>query len=290
MRFKLLFIVAILFIYASKCDNSTTPEEPFDHAGQAVIDNDSLVHYMQTHYVNASGELAEITANETPVYDQVTEKTVVHHWDKIDEDVTYKLYYLILDQGIRDNPTKADSIHLSYKGMLLDDEIFDRQDYGTWFSLASELIDGWKETIPYFKSGDYNLLPDQSFEFTDNGKGYLFIPSGLGYANIAQSYGIYAGIPANSPLIFYIELNLVKRTDNDRDGILSIYEDVNNDGDLSNDDTDADGSPNWIDNDDDGDGTLTKDEHADPNDDGNPSDAIDTDGDSVPDYLDPDNF
>ncbi|WP_347067842.1 RHS repeat-associated core domain-containing protein [Flavobacterium sp. WV_118_3] len=76
--------------------------------------------------------------------------------------------------------------------------------------------------------------------------------------------------------------------DTDGDGLYDIYEDVNNDNNLANDDTDGDGVPNYLDLDDDGDGYATWEaiEGADPNGDHNPSDAIDTDGDGIPDYLD----
>jgi len=76
--------------------------------------------------------------------------------------------------------------------------------------------------------------------------------------------------------------------DSDGDGLYDIYEDVNNDNNLANDDTDGDGVPNYLDLDDDGDGYATWEaiEGADPNGDHNPSDAIDTDGDGIPDYLD----
>ncbi|MCP3938448.1 MAG: hypothetical protein GY708_24135, partial [Actinomycetia bacterium] len=45
-------------------------------------------------------------------------------------------------------------------------------------------------------------------------------------------------------------------------------------------------TPNYLDNDDDGDGTLTSAENADPNSDGDPRDALDSDWDGQPDYLD----
>ena len=80
-----------------------------------------------------------------------------------------------------------------------------------------------------------------------------------------------------------------KDTDDDNDGILSRYETYNSTTTPADDDTDTDGKPNYLDADDDGDGILSKDESNDPNKDGNPSDAIDTDGDSIPDYLDASN-
>lgn len=77
-------------------------------------------------------------------------------------------------------------------------------------------------------------------------------------------------------------------TEDDKDGIPAELEDLNGDGDLTNDDTDGDGIPNYKDADDDGDNVLTIDEKPDPNKDGNLDDAQDTDGDGIPDYLDPD--
>ncbi|MCP5028282.1 MAG: hypothetical protein GY929_18550, partial [Actinomycetia bacterium] len=70
-----------------------------------------------------------------------------------------------------------------------------------------------------------------------------------------------------------------------------LEEDANTD--LDNDpattpgpDTDGDTTPNYLDADDDGDGTLTSAENADPNADGDPRDALDSDWDGQPDYLD----
>lgn len=52
-------------------------------------------------------------------------------------------------------------------------------------------------------------------------------------------------------------------------------------------DTDGDGMPDFRDDDDDNDGIPTSAEGADPNGDCDPSDAVDSDGDLIPDYLDP---
>ena len=58
--------------------------------------------------------------------------------------------------------------------------------------------------------------------------------------------------------------------DKDQDGLYDIYEDINSDTNLANDDTDKDGKPNYDDSDDDGDGIETKYESADPDGDHNP--------------------
>lgn len=76
------------------------------------------------------------------------------------------------------------------------------------------------------------------------------------------------------------------RTDND--GLSNKCEDLNNDGDLTNDDSDNDGIPNYLDPDDDNDGVPTIDEQPDLLGNGLCGNALDTDGDGIPDYLDPD--
>ena len=63
--------------------------------------------------------------------------------------------------------------------------------------------------------------------------------------------------------------------DDDGDGIRNAAEDVNGNGDPTDDDTDGDLRPNYLDSDDDNDGIPTKDEGT-----------SDQDGDGVPDYLD----
>ncbi len=67
------------------------------------------------------------------------------------------------------------------------------------------------------------------------------MPSGLGYFNSARG-----AIPSYSPLIFKIDLYLVKQTDHDGDGILSVDE-FDRDGDGIADDTDQDGIPDYLD-------------------------------------------
>jgi len=99
--------------------------------------------------------------------------------------------------------------------------------------------------------------------------------------------------------------------DDDGDGILTIDEikdengnPIDTDGDsnvnyLDNDDdgdgvftqfeigdTDGDATDDYLDPDDDDDAILTIDENADPNMDGDPADALDSDADGTPDYLD----
>jgi hypothetical protein len=74
--------------------------------------------------------------------------------------------------------------------------------------------------------------------------------------------------------------------DHDGDHVPTIMESPDGDGDPTNDDTDLDGTPNYLDLDDDGDGLWTFPDE-DVNGDGDPTND-DSDGDSIPDYLDND--
>ena len=90
----------------------------------------------------------------------------------------------------------------------------------------------------------------------------------------------------NESILFYIDLyDVIENTDQDNDGVASIMEDPDGDGDPRNDDTDEDLIPNYNDTDDDGDRIQSRDE--DVNGDGDPRND-DTDGDLIPNYLDAD--
>lgn len=81
--------------------------------------------------------------------------------------------------------------------------------------------------------------------------------------------------------------------DYDLDNVTTPLEDLNNDTNLANDDTDADGTPNFIDNDDDGDLILTSIEYVfnsnkNTNSTSTTNSVLDTDNDGIPNYLDND--
>ena len=73
-------------------------------------------------------------------------------------------------------------------------------------------------------------------------------------------------------------INSWNALDCDGDGIMNLYE--------LDQDSDQDGTSDLNDRDDDGDGLSSALENADPNADGNPEDAYDSDGDGIADYLD----
>lgn len=110
-------------------------------------------------------------------------------------------------------------------------------------------------------------------------------PSGLICEEIpASDVSITQDYEATSGTVAYSS----SYVDDDNDGIPSELEDLNLNGDLTDDDSDGDGIPNYIDKDDDGDNVDTIDENPDPDGDGDLSDAQNTDGTDLPDYLDTD--
>ena len=67
----------------------------------------------------------------------------------------------------------------------------------------------------------------------------------------------------NEGVITQLNLSVIDcRVDYDLDGVPTVAEDLNGDGNLANDDTDGDGIPNFLDNDDDGDMILTSVEYV----------------------------
>ena len=280
MKFKNLFFILAFSIVIFSCKNDDNDEvDNFDAAAQSLIDDATLIAYLQTHYLKENdGGLDTITNGETPLMGQVDVQNIVK------DEVSYKLYYLVQNEGVGNVGSKLDSVFVEYSGILLDSTVFNPKTL-IWFDLTSILYgggaSGFSHAIENLRAGEKVIYEDESFEYINSGKGIFFLPSGLGYRNIGQG-----AIAPNDPLIFQIKLNSINKSDHDNDGVLSENEDVDGDGDLTNDDTDGDGTVNFLDNDDDGDGILTKDEDA--NGDGDLTND-DTDNDGIPDYLDTDN-
>jgi FKBP-type peptidyl-prolyl cis-trans isomerase FkpA len=212
--------------------------------------------------------------------------------------VNYTIYYLVLREGTGESPCNVDSVFAAYAGSYiyestdtdteettLETYTFETVIYPQSYINLASTIRGWSEIFPQFKSGTNTVNDDDgTITHTDYGSGTIFIPSGLGY----YYYGS-TSIPAYSQLIFNFKLYDVQRNDQDGDGIDSYLEDLDGDGYmyyytntdyfptededgntiaysdelLYADDEDQDGFPNYIDYDDDGDGTNTVDQTTD---------------------------
>lgn len=180
---------------------------------------------------------------------------------KRSDNVDYKVYYLILNEGGGETPMIHDNVFSAYTGYKFDKTIFDTYEFGTWSTYPAygsypEFIPGYQQILQKIKTATAVVdNGDGTFTYENPGRIVVFIPSGLAYFN--ESKGL---IGKYEPLIFDIKSIALKEADHDNDGIVDKYEDLNNNGDLWDDDTDADGKPNFLDLDDDGDGYTTREE------------------------------
>jgi FKBP-type peptidyl-prolyl cis-trans isomerase FkpA len=287
-KIKNIFAFAIVTILIYSCGtSSTTPVDDFDYEAQALIDNDTLVKFLKTHYFDTSVDSVKaLVSGQTALYDDTSKlKSMI----VTDFDIDYTLYYYVNREGAPDPdkgyPTVMDSVFVKYYGqrIVTTDSLSASVDTNSniWFTLNG-VIRGWSHGFTNFKGGK-NITDNGPITYENGGNGVLFVPSGLAYANTGQG-----PILPNECLLFYIDLyDIVKDTDHDNDGIPSINEDIDGNGDSRDDDTDTDGIPNYFDLDDDGDGTLTINEDA--NGDGNPAnDFNDPNNPTLADYLNPD--
>jgi hypothetical protein len=274
LKYALIFFLGLV-IFA--CNNDDDDEDNHDPVAQAIIDDEILVEFLKTHYLTEDKAIDTITNGETPLYDIVETENIEYL------DINYKLYYYIIEQGVGIQASRNDSVQILYQGYLLDSTKFDENlSYAaskSWFNLT-RTIPGFRYGASYFKEGEREIYPDESFGYKNTGNGVFFMPSGLAYGN-AGSFTI----PSNAILYYFLDMGKVVIADADNDLVSNNDEDIDNDGDVFNDDTDEDGTPDYLDIDDDGDGILTSNEDTD--DDGNPKND-DTDGDGIPNYLDSD--
>ncbi len=291
LTFVLLFLV-LLFNYCSS-DNTPSVVTAEEYSIQFGKDDALLKQYLTTHFYNYEDfprkENQEVTividtiagdnASKTPLINQV-EKISVPIIDANEKTTNHTLYYIIAQQGTRlkDKSSIVDSTYIAYRGQLIDSTIFDNRTTPVWFDNTT-VVTGFQYGLQFFAPGTHVQNKDGIISFKDYGQGILFMPSGLGYFSSSQG-----SIPAYSPLIFSISVFTTNQADHDGDGVLSVNEDPDKDGNPFNDDTDSDGIPNYNDFDDDGDGILTSIEF-DKDKDGT---ADDTDGDGIPNYLDAD--
>lgn len=178
--------------------------------------------------------------------------------------------------------------------------------------ISSAIVTSGTADVAYaldLPAGDYRVeffTNPSGADPTGYGEGETFVHAeaishaGLGSAGFTTSFAGSAGDVITATVTEDLgggsfgstsEFSAAVCTDSDGDGLWDCEEDANTD--LDNDpatnpgpDTDGDSLPNYLDADDDGDGIPTADENGDPNGNGDPRDARDTDRDGQPDYLD----
>jgi FKBP-type peptidyl-prolyl cis-trans isomerase FkpA len=290
----ILLIATIGIVSCSKDKNDDVPvTPPRDYETQYKEDIVAIENYLRTHSITVTNQPGETIDQDVKIDVIPTGGTELSIWSYLNSatfpkllsrnvslhGITYKLYYLVIREGIKDvsgvggeSPSNVDAVFTAYKGTLLDGTVFDSSDNGqaqwnldglTAHDGGFPVITGWSEAFPKFKTGQLTSKDNGTVSYTNFGSGMMFIPSGLGYYNKADTK-----IPAYSPLVFSVKLYSVKRFDHDGDGIPSYQEDVDpkHDGymytfakDVENlDDTDKDGIPDFRDFDDDGDDYATR--------------------------------
>ena len=302
-------VVFLLSLVACKKDDSPTVTPPRDR--QEVYDENivEIENYLKNNYLQVVGSDATvklIDSDQVSIWDDTTyplqyitvkndSRSSLLTDGRIEDPVLYKLYYVVLNEGGGGAPKSVDSTFTAYKGWNLDNEIFDQNNNGNWFSFPEasiSSISGYRQILSTIKTSTVNaptLGSDGtlSWEGTNYGNVIVFIPSGLAYFN-----GAVSNVGQYAPIVFQIKLFTLKERDHDRDLIGDKYEDLNFDNDFFNDDTDGDGVPDFLDIDDDDDNVVTKTELIQSND-GNGNityydyDTVPTCGGTLKKYLDP---
>ncbi|GGW70698.1 hypothetical protein DFQ11_106150 [Winogradskyella epiphytica] len=278
-----LLLLAVFSVVISCKDDDDFEEIPYvleDRTEQQAKDKDSLLSYLSTHYYNSaffetgtnhryndivitelpkdeSGNYLEMPdpENNTLLIEAVETLTTEY------KDVSYEYYVLNINQGGGESPNFTDKVRVRYQGVSVGNQtVFDAVSSPITLPLVGDgfqtggAIRAWQLVIPTFKTAVSYSYNDGVVEYDDFGLGMMFVPSGLAY---------FAGVNTGSAydnLIFKFELLQYEVVDHDSDGIPSWVEDLDGDLDVSNDDTDGNGFPNYVDRDDDGDGVLTRDE------------------------------
>ena len=301
IKIKQIFVALLLSVLLYSCDDNNFLNNPFsdiNHSELAKSDNDSIVKFLKNHYYDLDVDSVKVlTAGKTSIFDD----TKLKQMQVTENDIEYTLYVYVAREGDygadtdKGFPSSVDSVFTKYTGKVfsgtsLSEVNFDQNQNGIWFSLTS-VVRGWSYAFTNFKGGELKKGANGGpfngpITFLNGGKGAVFMPSGLAYpSSNAQNW---SSTLVDTNIMFYIDLlTIVPDTDHDNDGVKSLDEDVDNDGNVNNDDTDEDGIPNFFDRDDDNDGVLTKDEDA--NGDGDPTnDFSDPNNPTLPDYLNPD--
>ena len=269
-KYNILFICALI-ISVTSCspddEDSIVSVPENDRTEQQVVDNGTLVVYLNTHYYNstevnaltnptmADVVITELLDGETLPSDVTLLMSAVETKTTTYLDVEYEYYILKINQGSgSESPRFCDKVRVKYAGSLMNGTDFEVSSTPADFDLTG-VIPGWSRVMPEFNGGTFISNSDGTVTFENYGMGVMFLPSGLGY------YATYTGsIPSYSNLVFKFELLQSETADHDFDNIPTYMEVIEADYDLYGKDTDEDLVVDFVDFDDDGDGTATADE------------------------------
>ena len=317
LRIAYLLIAGLLILGSCKNDDDTIGEVVPPRLLSEVTEEDDaeIIEFLKTHFYNEDefetppegfdfkirfDTIAGENSTKRSIFDSpnlITQTITVDSEDFGREDdneiIDQTFYTLVVRQGVVEGkPTIGDNIILRYEGSFLDGSLFDASSNQPIPLNLSGVVRGFGNGMKNLQTGNGPIENgDGTISYEGYGIGAIFIPSALGYFDSSSASG---SVPVYSPLIFKVDaFEYEKDTDFDGDGIPSILEDINGNGNLNDDNTDIDlesifaQSANHNDTDDDGDGILTIDE-IELDDDGNFVGFLDTDGDGTPDHLDND--
>lgn len=279
--FILSFVSTVLFSCTPDDKTPTVPPRPF--AEQYPADLDSIEAYLKTHSFivtdiagrsdveidtfvvgNTEGKVSIWDNTQYPLQFKMVKNDarITNFVDgRVADDVEYKMYYLMINEGGGESATRFDSTFVSYRGWDLDNEQFDSNNNPSWstfpaMSIAeTSFISGFRQFTALLKApASVQVDPDGQVNYNDYGVGVVFLPSGLAYYNRPPGN---SSISAYAPLVFTIRLHGISQRDHDRDSIDSKYENGDGVEDLHAVDTDGDNIPDFLDVDDDNDNIRT---------------------------------
>ena len=210
--FFYLLIAGAALISCNKDDDDKVETAPLrDYQEQFLKDNDSILKYLKTHYIEEvtadfDVKISKIPTGGAQISIFAQNQYPLQSRKVYNDNIDYTVYYLVFNEGIGEAPCNYDDINVSYVGNLLDGTVFDTSNgLRRTFPLDGSgggIIDGWKEIFPKFKSGKANPVnADGTITYSDFGAGMMFLPSGLAY---------YAGgsgaIKSYTPIVFSFKL------------------------------------------------------------------------------------
>lgn len=278
-----LLVITTVFISCNDDDDGVAIFAEEDRTEQQEIDNQIILDYLASHYYNsgfftsgADHEYSDIIISELPQDDEgnyldmpdpanntllinaVETRTATYL------ETDYQYYVLNINQGGGDSPKFTDFLRVKYEGSSINEEVGGEEDVFDSATTPAEInlqtdffntqgaIKAWQLVLPTFNtSTGYGINEFGDVSFYDAGLGVMFVPSGLAYFS-----GVSTGSSYDN-LIFKFELLQSEVVDHDNDGIPSYVEDLNDNLDVTDDDSDDDQLFDFIDVDDDGDGVLT---------------------------------